>query len=733
MPDYSDWDVVQRCLYEAQSADQDNRERSREQRDFLEKRDGQWEDGVIKRLDADNRPRYTLDKTNPIINQISGEIKKADFGIKVEPAGGDASKEDANLLSGMIRNIQNTSNAKYIYSHAAKNMVGSGIDGWMVVQAYAETEAFDQDLFIKPIPNFVDSVWFDTNSQKQDRSDAKWAFKLSSMSKKAYDEKWPDGSGMSVSQDRDHESYTNKPDNVIVGEFYWLEPRKETLIKMSNGAVYKDDEKFAKVKDELAQRDIIETDRREASVNICKVRHFDGADWLNDATETVFKWIPIIPTYGNFNVTDNKIIFYGATEKLMDGQRIYNYACSRQIEEGALSPKTKTWMTPGQAKGHTKTLDTMNTNSNSIQFYNHVDGQTPPYQNPPSQINPGLADTANRAREDITQAAGLFNANMGDNPNLQSGVAIDLLQERGNTGTIEYFESQEIAICHTCRILIDAIPKVYDAKSQVRILDEDGSFSMETINQPVIDEQSGQVVVLHDFSRGRYDVTCSVGKSFKSRQQETVAAIVEMAQFDASLIETGKDVLLNNTTAPGMDVLAERARAQLLNAGVIPEAQWTDEEKQEIAAAQQQAAQNQQPDPAAIIAQAELTKAEAEMMGAQNKQAELQLKAQDIQTSGQIEMAKIEQKSQTDNITAAQREQEFGLKLQSMIQDISIRQDQELRAQREAMINMQKVQAETLKILREAMGADTVIGPTNTQAYAQQAEQIVETQQEIDR
>jgi len=692
MPDFNEHSDVLMLIKDAQSVDTDEREQAREARNFLDKRDGQWEPEIWRQFGTARRPRYTLDKCNPIVNQITGELKKADFAIKIDPANSYADDESAKLMSGMIRNIENLSKATHIYSYAAKNMVGTGIDGWMVKQDWADDESFDQDLFIKPIYDFVNSVWFDPDAKERDRSDAKWAVRLVPIDRKKYEKKWPEGSGLSIAVDRTANVYTNKADTVTVAEFYWVEMVPVVLIQMNDGSVYREDD-LEPIKDELAEAGITEKARRTRQDRVVKTRKLDGGDWLGGERETVFSWIPIIPTYANYNVTENKTIYHGAIEKLLDAQRIYNYARSRQIEEGALSPRDKYWMTEAQAAGHEDSLRTMNTNADPVQFYKPDPKAPPPYKGGPPQVNPSLEGTALAARDDITQGSGLFNASMGDNPGLQSGVAIEALQERGDTGTYEYFEAQEVAICHTARILIDAIPKVYDTQRQIRLVGEDGAVSTEIVNQVVMDEETKTPVMINDLSRARYNVACSAGKSFSSRQQESVAAITEMAQLDPSVITEGGDVLLKNTNAPGLDVIAERKRIQLINAGIIPESQWTDEEREQIEKARAEAAnQPQEPSPEMVLAMAEEKKAQADIMAQQIKQQELTLNAERVKIDAQkveIEKTKLildaqnsQLRAENERLTAITKAQETGA-------------------------NVEKIQADTAKTVQEIRSMST--------------------------
>ena len=141
----------------------------------------------------------TYDKCTPIRNQIAGEMEQADFDIKVRPAGGDATKESAKLRDGMIRNIENMSNAVEVFNHASRANVTAGIDGCRVVVKFQESDSFDKDLLIEPLANFINRVWFDRASEKQDRSDADFQWDIQAISRHVYDERWPKGTAVSVS------------------------------------------------------------------------------------------------------------------------------------------------------------------------------------------------------------------------------------------------------------------------------------------------------------------------------------------------------------------------------------------------------------------------------------------------------------------------------------------------------------------------------------------------------
>ena len=680
MTDFTDHGAVLVDLEAIQDADTDTREASHEAKLFLHKRDGQWETDV---LTDDDKPRYTFDMTGPLIDQIAGEVEGMDFSVRVSPGGGNATKEVAKVLDGMIRNIQNVSGADDIYDQSGREMVETGFDAWEVKQKFVDGDSFDQDLVIEGISNVTDSVYF-WPYKKPDASDSDACVKLEAIPVAEYDRRWPEGSKQSVDSNRLTDTFFHKNEHIIVGQLHYIKKVPRDLLLLSDGRVV-EAEQVAPVLDDLALQGITVQQRRTREKTIAVSRLFDGSDWLNKPQDTVFSRLPIVPVISNFTNIEFKNVWRGAVEKLMDPQRVYNYSKSREIEEGALSPRAKIWLTSKQAGGHEETLSKLNVSSDAYQVY-ESDPAAPgvPTKTNGAQINPGLKTLSDDMGGMMRNTAGLYAASVGDNPNVQSGIAIDKLQDKGRLGSSKYVKAMKRAIRATGLILIDAIPQVYDTRRQVRMLNEDGSFEEAVLNQTIFDQQTGQIVMINDLSTGKYDVTVSAGLSFKNRQQETVATIVDIGNADPSFIELGGDILANNITAPGMELLAQRKRQQLFQAGVIPLAQQTPEEQAET---QKAAETPPPPDPAMVLAQAEVAKGEA-----QNNRVFVQAESQ-----------KRQEDRKDVQLMITQQNQQF---------DQFMQQQQAATDAQTAATDRLNTQADTLKLLVEAL---TPAAPSVTQ------------------
>lgn len=637
-------------LGDYQESDLDQRDQAREADHFLLDKDGQWEYNVAKTLDSQNRPRYTFDKVTPAIESIMADIEDMDFAINVKPQGGQANKKEALMREGLIRTIEGNSKATDIYRKAARRVVRRGFDAWEVKAKYADGWSFEQDLFIEAIPNAINRVWFDNTSTKQDGSDIENAYVLTSMSPADYKEMFPDGAGVSVSDSETHQMYENgyQPEVITVGKKYYRKQVKVEVIQMSNGAVLEDNENNAKIMDEYKDAGVTEVDRKKVDDYNVYCRYFDGAGMLTPETKTAFKSIPVIPVYGNHEILghNSKITYSGMVLKEMDAQRVHNYAKSREIEEGALAPRTKWWMTKKQAEGNTIQLQKMNVSADPVQFYKPDPDAPAPYQGGQNNINPHLNTLAAQMAEDINAQAGVFGAMQGQFSGRMSEDAVRMQVDRGTGATRKWVNALVTAIARTGDIILEALPVVYDTKREMQITGIDGTDEMAILNDEVFDNQTGKMIQVNNLNKGKYKVVCDAGPAFANKMEAGLNALLEYAAIDPTVVQQGGDVMLKAIDAPLVDKIAERKRAMMIQQGMIPPEQMTDEERQQAA---MQAQQPKQMDPAMML---EMKKAEAEILREQNRSQQLQIDVAKLQQS-EAELRLKAQSQQMDTMTKA--------------------------------------------------------------------------------
>jgi len=679
-------------LKENQESDVDQRENARECDRFLLDKDGQWEDEIAQTLDSQKRPRYTFDKITPVLESMMADIEDMDFGCNVKPSNSGADKDTALTYEGMIRSIQNESRSDATFRNACRRVMRRGFDAWMVRAKYADEWSFEQDLYIVPIPNAINRVWGSNASKKADSSDSDYMYVLTSISLQEYKERWPDRQPVSVDDyDEDYTYSNHEPEVVVIAERYYKKKRLIEIAQMSNGEVFEVNDDFEKIVDEMAQSGItVVKTKKVDDFNWC-YSLFDGNGIIEYEKPTPFKSNPIITVYGNYEHigSNSKITYSGFVLKELDAQRVHNYAKSREIEEGALAPRSKWWMTKGQAKGNEDQIARMNISADPVQFYTPDGEVPPPFYQQVAQASPHLNTLGNQMAIDIKEQANVFSAMQGDFSGRMSEDTVRMQIDRGTAATRKWVNSIIDGIRRTCEVLVETIPVVYDTKRQFAITGIDGSEDMVVLNEEIYDQQTGQMVKKNDLNRGKYKVICDAGPAFANRQEAGLDALLKYAQVDPTVVQQAGDIMLKAIDAPMVDQVSERKRKQLLQAGQIPPEQMTDEERQQMAVMAQQP---QAPSVEQILAQ-------AEAMKAQNEQAKLQLTAQ-------LETAKLQLKAQQQEVDKAK------LQLQALQ---SARKQNLDEAQ--GVANIENTKADTMNKLADAE-------KTSGESVAQQIENI---------
>lgn len=696
MIDFSKFENVKEARATAIEVDMDRRAIMKECNTFTTKKDGQWEANVWKLFGDYRRPRYTLDLTRPVIDSIYGELTQNEFNIVVKPMGNGSSKDVAKVYSGLIKNMENISNASAVYNTVAKKSIVTGAAMFRIDQEYCDVDSFDQELVISPIHDALDRVWFLGNYQKQTGEDADGVTVDHLVSSEEFAERFGGEDKADEAQSLDDSTcrpiYFYKRTGIRISELIYKKKTKKVLYQFEDGLVLSEED----AKESGA--DLSTAKRRERETYKIMSRFYDGQGFISEPEDTVFDHLNIIPVWPNFEIVEDKPLSSGAVEWLMDWQRIRNYAGSKKVEDVALSPKSRLMLTKKQSAGHEEQLRTMNTSNRSYDFYT-VDPEAPaPYWPQPVMANPGANELLQQSETGINTSSGVYPAQLGGNPALQSGVAIDKIQNKGDIGKLEYFNAMQVALSHAGKVAIKALKNLLDTEQERRVINEDGSYEMVMINQVGLNGEK-----LNDLSQGIYDVVCDIGPAFRNRQEKTAEQILALAAVDPSIVMEGQDVLLNSIDSPGMDTLAERSRAKLFKAGVIPESQWTEEEREQVMAAQQAAAgAPPQPDPNLMIAQAELEKAQA-------KTVELELKAIQLQQSQQ--KMDFEQQIQ---------------KIDKMMDQSKNSVDEQVK-----LVGMLNTMADTLNKIGQSMGVDAIVSPNAVEAYDNQAQNIEKVQEQM--
>ena len=526
----------------------------------------QWPDKIKKDRQQEGRPCLTINRLPTFIRQVVNDGRMNKPQIKVKPVDDNGDEETAEILSGLIRNIEYVSSAGNAYDMALESAVTCGMGFFRICTDYTSEDEFTQDILIKRITNPL-SVVFDSHSDSIDGSDWDHAFLVDWITKDEYrtrfggKKKDDDISSFSSSVvDGLHEA---ESDLVRIAEHWEIIEKPSKLMLMSDGSVITEKElnkehpdfPGLKVGELLAMNGLTVARERKSIERSVKQRVLGGEilseeDWAG-------KYIPIIPVFGDEVFHQGKRHLKSLIRDAKDAQQMLNFWRTASTELVALAPKTPFIGPVGSFKTDAKKWATANVKSHPFIEY---DGMQPParqsFAGPPA----GALQEALNASDDIKSILGLYDASMGARSNETSGKAIMARQREGDVSTFHFIDNLSKSINHAGRILVDLIPKIYDTPRVIRTLGLDGGTESVRVNEQT--EYKG-VQRIFDLKTGKYDVAVETGPNFTTQREEAATQMMELLRaFPQSAPFIG-DLLAKNLDWPGADEIADRLKAML--------------------------------------------------------------------------------------------------------------------------------------------------------------------------
>ena len=515
----------------------------------------QWPEAIRRAREQEGRPCLTLNRLPAFIRQVVNEARQNRPAITCHPVDSAADPATAEVLNGLIRNIEQSSDADVAYDTALDFAVTCGFGVLRIVARPSEGGSEDLDLAIERVADPF-SVWGDPDSLAADSSDWDVAFVTRQMDRRAFAARWPDAEAVDF-EDEDPAGAggprREAGGQVRLVEFWRREAVERSLITLTDGQ-----EMEAQVFE--ARRPFLEAaglapvgpPRTAPGVRVVQ-RILSGAAVL-ETVDWPGRFIPLVPVYGEEIRVDGRRRLRGLVRDARDAQRMFNYWRTTSTELVALAPKApfigrKGAFDTDQAKW-------ASANSQTHAFIEY-DGPEPPQRQPFAGVPAGALQEALNAADDLKSIMGLHDASLGARSNETSGKAILARQREGDVSTFHYIDNLSRAIRHAGRVLIDLIPRVYSTQRMVRILGPDGAPALVQVNGA---EGGGGRVF--DLGVGRYDLTVRAGPSFASRREEAASQMIELIRAYPPAAPLIGDLLARNLDWPGADEVARRlARA----------------------------------------------------------------------------------------------------------------------------------------------------------------------------
>ena len=634
-----------------QSAMRDERLQCLQDRRFYSLAGSQWEGPLWDQFE--NKPKFEVNKIHLAVIRIINEYRNNRITVDFVSKDGEENDKLADVCDGLYRADENDSVANEAYDNAFEEAVGGGFGAWRLRTAYEDEEDPEDDrqrIKIEPIFDADSSVFFDLGAKRQDKSDAKYCFVVTSMTRQAYKDTWGDDPTDWPKIIHQYEFDWCTPDVVYVAEYYKVEERSETIRIFQN--ISGEEERYSQAdfaNDETLEETLLAVgslEVRQKRVKRKKVRKYvmSGGKVLEDAGYIAGKCIPVVPVFGKRWFVDNIERCMGHVRLAKDAQRLKNMQLSKLGEISALSSVEKPILVPEQVAGHQMMWAEDNLKDYPYLLINPVTDQNgnqaisgPVAYTKSPNIPPAMAALLQITEQDMQDILG--NAQGADKmvSNI-SGKAVEMIQARVDMQTFIYMSNFAKGMKRCGEIWLSMAKDVYtESKRRMKTLTQTGETDVVELMQPTIDQETGEIVMANDLGAAAFDVNVDVGPSSSSRKAATVRALTGMLQItqDPETAQVLGAMAMMNMEGEGIEDANSYFRKKLLRMGVV---QPTDKEKEELMAEMQNTPQ----DPNTMYLQAAAANEEAKAAKARADTVETIAnselrRAQTLETLGKVD------------------------------------------------------------------------------------------------
>ena len=533
-----------------------------------------WEPDERKARKDLGRPCLSLDELGQYINQRINDIRQNKRAIKLQPAGDGANDKTAELRADIIRTIESKGGIQ-AYITGYENAVQRGLGFWAVSKRYVSETSFDQELYIRSIPN-AKTCYVDSNAKEPACADMRYAFIVDDIPKSEFKKRWKKAKQVDFSSEYTLSlEHWIKENTIQVAEYWTVESEKSKLyligdkanpqevlevdlkkmnMKLGDGGVITPAGTLPIIKERMSEK------RKVWQYITNGVEILERNDWEG-------RWIPIIPCFGRQYWIDkgagSKRVVESMIRKARDAQMLHNYVATAKMEAIGQILKAPYIGYEGQFDGHEDEWSMANRTPMAYLLVKPILDATGQAVLPPPQRNQwdpaiqGYEITDESAKRSIQNAMGMYNVSVGrQDTKAESGVAIRELDLQSDQGGYHFIDNFDTAIQHTGRILDEMIPHIYDTQRELLLRKPDDTSNTVRINESYTNEKGELVEYRTD--RGRHDVTISTGPSYQSQREmaeKTADLLIGTPQFAPLIIDLA---IKMKQLGPLGDQMAER-------------------------------------------------------------------------------------------------------------------------------------------------------------------------------
>lgn len=657
-------------------------------RDLIFARRTQWDDELDTNVDTEYRGQFDIVK--PERRRILAALMKNEFNNRYRPKDKESEKL-AEVLQNLYRATVRTNDAKFASEVAISEAIDCGVGAWRIEVVDEDEEDplnTNKKLIRSVIHEANNKVVWSGNSKKIDKSDADTCTVIFSYATDAWEELMKEH-GLDPSEPQfELASYLSRStllwrqaENHTIAEHYQVKKIKQKMTIMSDGenVIALTTGELKKKADDLKARGY----EKEATKTVVKREVWKTVltgSHILERKKIAGKHIPVIPVYGEWSINQSTEHWEGIVRMLRDPQQIKNTTMSYIFELLAKGPIEKDIFYQEQIDGYEEMYEEQNKYNTPYYLQNLMgpDGEPLPLGPIGKRGGPQVPQAAmailQLADQSVSQSVGGgISPEQMINPQVTDDQ-LKIIQEQLDIQSQLYKEHLEYAYRREGQVCASIWAEIIDNERTLDIIKSDGTEENIEVNKVSTDLASMSMRIEIDMTKADMEVYTDVGISFTAQKDKVRNEM--MSLLDKPLgqqdLQIAQWTYIMNLEGSAYDPMRKNARKSMVMSGFIEEDDLTEEEKQMMQQAQEQQ-QEAPPDPMMIAAQAEQTKADAQMKGEETDSRK-----------ADIDMFRAE----TDRIKVEIEAKSLGIKLQ------------------ESESNTRNKDAGTAKIIREIQSKD---------------------------
>ncbi len=643
------------------------------------------------------KPAMTFNKLYDTCKKVVGEQRKNKPDLMVRSLTGKADQKQIDLRSDLVRTISYQSQNDLVYQTAFRQALMMGYGAFEICLEYENPRSFNQIIKYELIPD-VTRTSFDPTALMPHKGDGNFCGRQYLYTKEEFYATYPNVlNAVSYSDPRallDYQWETR--DTIVVCKYTRKEWFPLKILLLTDGTSVTEDEwkemqKTIELRKQLAsgsqivgdliRKSIPEVHGERMSKDFFVRQYMLTQNQIIKFTDWPSKYLPLIFVDGDSNFINGQQYTRSFIHEAKDAQKFVNYVGS-EIAAEIKNRRREQWLgTPDNINGNEQLWRNPELQAGILLAKPDPKTGQMPQKMPPWDLSPTLLQQFQRGGQDIREILG-FSENEALQGHDMSGKARRERKLEGSMSAYVWFDNLNQAIEQGGRVVLDLLPVIAGEHERHMVISKaDGSTDSITLNKIISRNEDEDPVRENTLDQGDYDIEIDTGPSFAVQKDvaleffaETIAqnpqvfpliADLWASQLDLQMMPQIKERL--KTLVPPQ-ILAKEEGKQLPPQPPSPQEQMM---QQEMHQKQQQLMINEQKmhmEEQALMERAEELKIRKEKHLLE--QAEMILKAQQLQSKENLEQQKIKIDHGKLLLDADKAEKDFASKLSAVLADM---------------------------------------------------------------